>query len=140
MIRGVNGIELLDAQEVYNETVKQKSTGVGVSVNVGFTSAQLANTVSNVSDNVKDYGFDNPSQIINTLGNGFQDFRDLGGLSSNLRSWYEGIGYISTKNIFEHGDLSPDNLRNAAKGLVSASVSASYSQSSYESQIQWREI
>ena len=68
------------------------------------------------------------------------DLRDLGGLSSNLRSWYEGIGYISTKNIFEHGDLSPDNLRNAAKGLVSASVSASYSQSSYESQIQWREI
>ena len=54
------------------------------------------------------------------------DLRDLGGLSSNLRSWYEGIGYISTKSIFEHGDLPTDNLRNAAKGLVSASVSVSY--------------
>ena len=82
---------------------------------------------------MKDYGFGNTSQTVNTLGNGVQDLRDIGGLNSNLRSWYEGIGYISTKNIFEHGDLSPDNLRNAAKGLVSASVSASYSQSSYES-------
>ena len=73
---------------MYEEKVKQKSTSIGVSVNVGFTPAQLANTVSNVADNVKEYGFDNPSQTINTLGNGFQDLRDLGGLSSNLRSWY----------------------------------------------------
>ena len=135
IIRGVNGVELLDAQEVYEEKVKQKSTSIGVSVNVGFTPAQLANTVSNVADNVKDYGFDNPSQTINTLGNGLQDLRDLGGLSSNLRSWYGGNGYISTKDILQNGNLSPDNLRNAAKGLVSASVSASYSQSSYESNI-----
>ena len=133
VIRGVNGVELLDAKEVYEEKVKQKSTSIGVSVNVGFTPAQFANTVSNVADNVKDYGFDNASQTINTLGNGLQDLRDLGGLSSNLRSWYGGNGYISTKDILQNGNLSPDNLRNAAKGLVSASVSASYSQSSYES-------
>jgi filamentous hemagglutinin len=133
IIRGVNGVELLDAQEVYEEKIKQKSTSIGVSINVGFIPAQFANTVSNVSDNVKDYGFGNTSQSINTIGNGIQDLRDLGGLSSNLRSWYEGIGYTATKDILQHGNLSPDNLRNAAKGLVSASVSASYSQSSYES-------
>ena len=31
-----------------------------------------------------------------------------------------------------HDSLSPDNLRDAAKGMVSASVTASYNQSSHE--------
>ncbi len=137
VIRGINGVELLDAQEVYNETIKQKSTSVGVSVNVGFTPAQLANTVSNVADNVKDYGFGNASQTINTLGNGIQDLRDVSGLTQNLRNWYGGNGYIGLKGLITDGLHNPvsgaNNLQNAAKGLVSASVSASYSQSSYES-------
>ena len=137
VIRGVNGVELLDAQEVYEEKVKQKSSSIGVSVNVGFTPAQLANTVSNVADNVKDYGFDNPSQTINTLGNGFQDLRNVAGLTQNLRNWYGGNGYTGLKGLLTDGLHNPvsggNNLQNAAKGLVNASVSASYSQSSYES-------
>nr|WP_256478730.1 hemagglutinin repeat-containing protein [Sebaldella sp. S0638] len=133
VIRGVNGVELLDAKEVYEEKIKQKTTTVGVSLNVGFTPAQLANTVSDVAGNVKDYGFDNTSQTINTLGNGISDLRSVSGLTGNLRGWAETKGYIAVKDVFQHGNLSPDNLRNAAKGLVSASVSASFSQSSYES-------
>ncbi|MCP1223934.1 hemagglutinin repeat-containing protein, partial [Sebaldella sp. S0638] len=133
IIRGVNGVELLDAKEVYEEKVKQKTTTMGVSLNVGFTPAQLASTVSDVAGNVKDYGFGNTSQSINTIGNGIQDLRDIGGLNSNLRNWYEGIGYSATKNLIESGGLSGSNLRDAAKGLVSASVSLNFSQSSYES-------
>ena len=133
IIRGVNGVELLDAKETYEEKVTQKSTSIGVSVSAGFTPAQLVNTISDVSNNIKDYGFNNTSQTVNTLGNGIQDLRNVSSLNGNLRSWYESGGYIATKDIFQHGNLSPDNLRDAAKGLVSASVSASYNQSSYES-------
>ena len=39
------------------------------------------------------------SQSINTLGNGISDLRRVSGLTGNLRSWYEGIGYISAKDI-----------------------------------------
>ena len=40
---------------------------------------------------------------------------------------------IETFNVFKNGNLSPDNLRNTAKGLVSALASLNFSQSSYES-------
>ena len=68
VIRGVNGVELLDAQEVYNEKVKQKSESFGVSVDVAFTPAQMVSTVSDVISNSKDYGFGNTSQTVNTIG------------------------------------------------------------------------
>ena len=37
IIRGVNGVELLDAQEVYNEKVKQESKSVGITASLGST-------------------------------------------------------------------------------------------------------
>ena len=131
VIRGVNGVELLDAQEVYNETIKQKSTSIGVSVNVGFTPAQMASTISDVANNSKDYGFGNTSQSINTIGNGIQDLRNVTQLGGNL---YEGIRYGSQYLNGHMNDSVMKNAKeNALSNLVSASVSASYNQSSYES-------
>ncbi|MBP9477967.1 MAG: hemagglutinin repeat-containing protein [Sebaldella sp.] len=137
IIKGKNGVELLDAKETFEEKVKQKSSSIGVSVSAGFTPAQMVSTVSDISNNIKDYGFGNASQTINTLGNGFQDLRNISALTGNLRSWYEADGYIGAKGLVTDGLNNPvsggNNLKDAAKGLVSASVTASYSQSSYES-------
>ncbi|MBP9479826.1 MAG: hemagglutinin repeat-containing protein, partial [Sebaldella sp.] len=137
IIRGKNGVELLDAKETYEEKVKQKSSSIGVSVSAAFTPAQLVDTIGDVSNNIKDYGFGNTSQTINTLGNGFQDLRNVASLTGNLRNWYEADGYIGLKGLVTDGLHNPvsggNNLKDAAKGMVNASVTASYSQSSYES-------
>ena len=131
VIRGTNGVELLDAKEVYEEKVKQKSTTIGVNVNVGFTPAQLASTISDVADNVKDYGFGNSSQSINTIGNGIQDLRNVTQLGGNL---YEGIRYGSQYlNGHMNKGVMENAKQNALSNLVSASVTASYNQNSYES-------
>ncbi|MCP1226521.1 hemagglutinin repeat-containing protein, partial [Sebaldella sp. S0638] len=131
IIRGTNGVELLDAQEVYEEKVKQKSTSIGVSVNVAFTPAQMVSTVSDVISNSKDYGFGNTSQSINTIGNGIQDLRNVTQLGGNL---YDGIRYGSQ---YLNGHMNNGVMENAKQealsNLVSASVTASYSQSKYES-------
>ena len=144
IIRGVNGVELLDAQEVYEEKVKQKSTSIGVSVNVGFTPAQMASTISDVANNSKDYGFGNASQSINTIGNGIQDLRNVTQLGSKL---YDGTlyGAVLTQGIGQNklaqtgaDKLAQSNNISTAqdgllKSMVSASVTASYNKSSYES-------
>jgi filamentous hemagglutinin len=131
VIRGVNGVELLDAKEVYNEKVKQKSESFGVSVNVGFTPAQMASTISDVANNSKDYGFGNTSHSINTIGNGIQDLRNVTQLGGNL---YEGIRYGSQ---YLNGHMNEGVMKNAKEkalsNLVSASVSVNYSQNKYES-------
>ena len=131
IIRGINGVELLDAKETYEEKVSQKSTSVGVSVSGGFTPAQLVNTIGDVSNNIKDYGFNNTSQTINTLGNGFQDLRNVTQLSGNL---YDGIRAGSQ---YLNGNINKgvvaDAKQNALSNLVSANVSLNYSQSSSES-------
>ena len=131
IIRGVNGVELLDAKETYEEKVKQKSTSVGVSVSAAFTPAQMVSTVNDIAGNVKDYGFGNTSQTINTLGNGFQDLRNVTQLGGNL---YDGIRAGSQ---YLNGNMNAgavtDAKGKALTNLVSANVSLNYSQSSYES-------
>ncbi|MDR2879183.1 MAG: hemagglutinin repeat-containing protein, partial [Fusobacteriales bacterium] len=131
VIRGTNGIELLDAKEVYEEKVKQKTTTVGVRVDVAFTPAQMVSTVSDVINNSKDYGFGNSSQTINTIGNGIQDLRNVSELGGNL---YDGIRAGSQYlNGHMNGEVLKDAKGKALSNLVSASVSASYSRSSSES-------
>jgi filamentous hemagglutinin len=144
IIRGVNGVELLDAQEVYNEKVKQKSTTIGVNVNVAFTPAQMASTVSDVISNSKDYGFGNTSQSINTIGNGVQDLKNVTQLGSKLydATLYgavltQGLGQNKLAQVGADKLAQSNNIETGKEGLlnslVSASVTASYSRSSYES-------
>ena len=133
IIKGKNGVELLDAKETYEEKTKEKSSSIGVNVNVGFTPAQMVSTINDISNNLKDYGFDNTSQSINTIGNGIQDLRNITALTGNL---YDGIDagsrYLNGANGLNDAVLGGEGQR-ALSNLVSADVSLSYNKSSFES-------
>ena len=57
IIRGVNGVELLDAQEVYNEKVKQESKSVGISASLGSTITNFISSADEKSQNNGKYEF-----------------------------------------------------------------------------------
>ena len=119
IISGKNGVELLDAQEVYNERVKQKSTTVGVSVSVGSTVTSFVSSANEKSKNDGKYGFDNKSQLINSYGDGL----DLG---------RQGI-----KAGADASQLIVDGMKGSYGSLggygVTANASVNVSKSKYES-------
>ncbi|ACZ10714.1 Filamentous hemagglutinin [Sebaldella termitidis] len=76
IIRGVNGVELLDAQEVYNEKVKQESKSVGITASLGSTITSFISSADEKSQNNGKYGFGNRSELINTYGDGLDLYRE----------------------------------------------------------------
>ena len=134
IIRGVNGVDLLDAKETYEDKMKQKSSSIGITANFAFTPAQIVSTVNDVVGNVKDYGFENSSQTINTIGNGIQDIRNVTSLTGNL---YEGIKagsqYLNGVNSGLNKDVLSNAKQDALSNLISADISLSYNQSSSQS-------
>lgn len=73
--KGTNGVELLDAKEVYEEKVKQKSTSIGLSVSVGSTVTSFIDQANNMYNDKDKYGATNTSELINSAGDGFTLFR-----------------------------------------------------------------
>ncbi|MCP1226542.1 hemagglutinin repeat-containing protein, partial [Sebaldella sp. S0638] len=119
VIRGVNGVELLDAQEVYEEKVKQKSTSIGLSVSVGSTVTSFIDQANGMYENKDKYGTGNMSQILNSAGDGFTLFRSGVSAFNDAQSIYDSV-------------VSGIHPANGLAGIT-ANVSLSYSQSSYES-------
>lgn len=76
VIRGVNGVELLDAQEVYEEKVKHESKSVGITASVGSTITSFISSADEKSQNNGKYGFGNKSEPINTYGDGLDLYRE----------------------------------------------------------------
>ena len=111
VIRGINGVELLDAQEVYKETIKQKSTSIGISASLGSTITTFINSVDEKSQNNGKYGFGNKSEIINTYGDGVDLARQgiaagadlsqlvLDGMKGSFRPLSQIGGYGVTANV-----------------------------------------
>ena len=89
VIRGVNGIELLDAKEVYEEKVKQKSTSIGLSVSVGSTVTSFIDQANNMYNDKDKYGATNTSELINSAGDGFTLFRSGVSAFNDAQSIYD---------------------------------------------------
>ncbi|MCP1225877.1 hemagglutinin repeat-containing protein, partial [Sebaldella sp. S0638] len=119
VIRGVNGVELLDAKEVFEEKVKQKSTSVGLSVSVGSTVTSFVDQASNMYNNRDKYGTTNASELINTAGDGLTLFRSGVSAFNDAQSIYDKLAT----------GIHPAN----ALAGITANVSLSFNQSSYES-------
>ena len=119
IIRGVNGVELLDAQEVYNEKVKQESKSVGISASLGSTITNFISSADEKSQNNGKYGFGNRSELINTYGDGLDLYR-------------EGV-----KAGADLSQLVVDGMKGSYGSLagygVTANVSVSINKSKYES-------
>ncbi len=119
IIRGVNGVELLDAQEVYNEKVKQESKSVGISASLGSTITNFISSADEKSQNNGKYEFGNRSELINTYGDGLDLYR-------------EGV-----KAGADLSQLVVDGMKGSYGSLagygVTANVSASINKSKYES-------
>ncbi|MBP9479665.1 MAG: hemagglutinin repeat-containing protein, partial [Sebaldella sp.] len=125
IIRGINGVELLDAKETYEEKTKQKSSSIGITASVGSTVTSFISSADDVLNNNGKYGFDNKSQLINSYGDGLGLYRDTVKAGADLsQAVVDGMkGTIG--NISKPSDL-------AGYG-VSANVSLNVSQSKYES-------
>ncbi|MCP1226240.1 hemagglutinin repeat-containing protein [Sebaldella sp. S0638] len=119
VIRGTNGVELLDAQEVYEEKVKQSSSSIGLSVSVGSTVSSFIDQANGMYDNKDKYGTGNTSQLLNSAGDGFTLFRSGVSAFNDAQSIYDSV-------------VSGIHPANGLAGIT-ANVSLSYSQSSYES-------
>ena len=119
IIRGVNGVDLLDATETYEEKTKQKSSSIGVTASLGSTVTSFIDTANNMYNNKDKYGTENTSQLINTAGDGFTLFR--GGVSA----------FNDAQSIFD-SVVNGIHPANPLAGIT-ANVSLSVSQSSYES-------
>jgi filamentous hemagglutinin len=119
VIRGVNGVELLDAQEVYEEKVKQKSTSIGLSASLGSTVTSFIDQASDMYGNKNKYGTGNMSQILNSAGDGLTLFRS--GVSA----------FNDAQSIFDSA-VSGIHPANGLAGIT-ANVSLSFNKSSYES-------
>ena len=123
IIRGVNGVDLLDATETYEEKTKQKSSSIGITASIGSTVTSFISTANEVSGNDGKYGFDNKSQLINTYGDGLGLFRDTmkagGDISQTVIEGMKGTLGTSAEDLANYG--------------ISANVSLNYSQSKYES-------
>ncbi|MCP1225895.1 hemagglutinin repeat-containing protein, partial [Sebaldella sp. S0638] len=125
IIRGVNGVELLDAKEVYEEKVKQKSTSVGFTASVGSTITSFISEADEVSQNSGKYGFDNRSQLINTYGDG------LSVLINGTKAASDGSQLLLDGMKGTLGNISsPKDLLNYG---ISANVSLGINQNKYES-------
>ncbi|MCP1226400.1 hemagglutinin repeat-containing protein, partial [Sebaldella sp. S0638] len=119
IIRGVNGVELLDAQEVYNEKIKQESKSVGITASVGSTITGFISSVDEKSQNNGKYGFGNKSELINSYGDGLD---------------------VARQGIKAGSDLSQlvvDGMKGSYGSLagygVTANVSVNINKSKYES-------
>lgn len=119
VIRGVNGVELLDAKEVYEEKVKQKSTSIGLSVSVGSTVTSFIDQANNMYNDKDKYGATNTSELINSAGDGFTLFRSGVSAFNDAQSIYDKL-------------VTGIHPANALAGIT-ANASLSFSQSSYES-------
>ena len=119
VIRGVNGVELLDAQEVFQEKVKQESTSIGLSVSVGSTVTSFIDQANNMYNDKDKYGTTNTSELINSAGDGFTLYRSGVSAFNDAQSIYDKLAT----------GIHPAN----ALAGITANVSLSFSQSSYES-------
>ena len=126
IIRGVNGVELLDAKETYEEKTKQKSSTIGITASVGSTVTSFVSSADDVLGNNGKYGFDNKSQLINSYGDGLGLYRDTVKAGADLsQAVVDGM-----KGTLGNALSDPTNLANYG---ISANVSLNISKSSYES-------
>ncbi|MCP1226169.1 hemagglutinin repeat-containing protein [Sebaldella sp. S0638] len=119
VIRGTNGVELLDAKEVFQEKVQQKSTTIGLTASVGSTVTSFIDQASNMYNNKDKYGVTNTSEMINSAGDGLTLYRSGISAFNDAQSIYDKL-------------VTGIHPANALAGIT-ANVSLSFSQSKYES-------